>query len=74
MFYPVHATVLLNSGLVNGDPLSETMVQGSPCVENVCRNRRMVAAVVADVMTCASMYFEYASTMTKIISPSNGPM
>ena len=63
-----------NSRLVNGDEFSETMVQGSPCVENVCRNRRMVAAVFVDVMTWASRYFEYASVMTEIILPSNGPM
>ena len=45
-----------NSSLVKQLQLSETMVIGSPSTANVCRSFVIVALVVADETTCASMY------------------
>ena len=55
-FMPFALQNCSNSSLVKQLPLSETMVIGSPSTANVCRSFVIVALVVADETTCASMY------------------
>ena len=55
-FIPFALQNCSNSSLVKQLPLSETMVIGSPSTANVCRSFVIVALVVADETTCASMY------------------
>ena len=55
-FIPFALQNCSNSSLVKQLPLSETMVIGSHSTANVCRSFVIVALVVADETTCASMY------------------
>ena len=55
-FMPFALENCSNSSLVKQLPLSETMVIGSHSKANVCRSFMIVALVVANETTCASMY------------------
>ena len=55
-FMPFALQNCSNSSLVNQLQLSESMVIRSPITANVCRSFVIVALVVADETTCASIY------------------
>jgi hypothetical protein len=70
---PFFLVKLSNSSLVNGVPLSLTIVSGMLCVANIIHNFSIAAVDVAELTTCTSMYFECVSIHTRYIFPCNGP-
>ena len=64
---------LANSKLVKTDPLSDTMMWGSPWVVDKLNNFSIVTAVVAFETGITSIHFECASIATKNILFKNGP-
>ena len=63
-FFLVNST---NTELVKGEPLSETIIDGMPCVANKVCKCSTVLKEVAAFTTCASIHLEYASTVIKNI-------
>ena len=56
---------LANSSDVNCAPLSETSCSGRPCSANMSLSSAMVRSVVVDVISLASIHFEWLSMNTR---------
>ena len=69
----VNGYVEFHSSSVKVVPLSVTTTSGRPSDANDLLENSVVAADVAVLVTCISIHFENASTISINIFPSNGP-